>query len=323
MVLDHRIRSLLQEIARRVAPKIIRLPLKQARRAFHIASKQLPEVRLPLRRIENRTLSGPGGSLPVRIYHPFGTPPFPALLYLHGGGWVFGGVDTSDAICRFLSHYGQCVVVSVDYRRAPEHPFPAALEDAYFTLGWVSQNEELLEIDSTRLGVAGDSAGGNLAAGVTLLARERGGPSLTCQALFYPVTRYGFDTESYRRFGTGYYLTKEEMQWFWNHYLPNPGDPVPSLASPLDAERLHDLPPAILITAEYDPLRDEGEAYARRLKAEGVPVQWKRYPGMVHSFLNMSGLVEQSRQALEEIGQQLHQMLRKAPTSENTDTSIS
>jgi acetyl esterase len=192
-------------------------------------------------------------------------------------------------------------VASVDYRLAPEHRYPVAAEDAFAATCWVARHGSQLGIDTGQLAVAGDSAGGNLAAVVSLMSRDRGGPALALQALIYPVTHHNLDTRSYREHADGYLLTRNAMRWFWNQYLQGPGDGAQPYASPLLAEELNGLPPALVITAEYDPLCDEGEAYAGRLREAGVPVTLTRYPGMIHGFFRMINLLDKARAARDEV----------------------
>lgn len=250
--------------------------------------------------VEDRTLPGPEGEVPVRIYWPEGEGPHPGLVYFHGGGFVIGSVDTHDGTCRSLCRRAGCVVVSVDYRLAPEHFFPAAPEDCYAVTCWVAENAAAIGVDATRLAVAGDSAGGNLAAVVPLMARERQGPALCFQLLIYPVTDCAFDTPSYEQNAEGYFLTRDHMKWFWRQYLKDPADGAHPHASPLRAEGLAGLPPALCITAEFDPLRDEGEAYAARLREAGVAVTASRYDGMFHGFFGMGAVLDQGGNAVEE-----------------------
>ena len=251
-------------------------------------------------RVEERALPGPAGDVPVRIYWPPGEGPHPGLVYFHGGGFVIGSLDTHDGSCRTLCNGAGCVVVSVDYRMAPEDPFPAAPEDCYAVTRWVAENAASLDIDATRLAVGGDSAGGNLTAVVTLMARERQGPALCFQLLIYPVTDCAFDTPSYSENAEGYFLTRDHMKWFWRQYLKDPGDGAHPHASPLRVEALGGLPPALCITAEFDPLRDEGEAYAVRLREAGVGVTTSRYDGMFHGFFGMGIVLDRARDAVEE-----------------------
>jgi acetyl esterase len=253
--------------------------------------------------VQNRELAGPERALPIRIYRPLGSEGrrLPALVYLHGGGFVIGSIDQSDADCRWLATGVACAVINVEYALAPEHPFPAGLEDAYCATRWVHEHADELEIDPARIALAGDSAGGNLAAGVAVLARDRRGPPLVFQLLIYPVADLSrFDTESYRDNAEGYLLTRSRMLWFASQYFAKPTDARNPLASLCLCEQLLGLPPALVITAEYDPLRDEGEAYARNLERAGVPVQLSRYPGMVHGFFAMSVHIDAGKRALAE-----------------------
>ncbi len=260
-------------------------------------------------RVEDREIPGPSGRLPVRIYVPDRAGPHGALVYFHGGGFVFCNLDTHDATCRSLANAAGCVVVSVDYRLAPEHPFPAAPEDCYAATRWTAEYAPSLGIDPARIAVGGDSAGGNLAAVVALMARERGGPPLRFQLLVYPVTDAACETESFHENAQGYLLTAGMMRWFWSRYLPGDADAAHPLASPLRAPDLSGLPPALCITAEYDPLRDEGEAYAARLRAAGVPVRGSRYDGVFHGFFSMGADLDAAVRAMQEAGKVLHDAL--------------
>ncbi|HEY1967411.1 MAG TPA: alpha/beta hydrolase [Pseudonocardia sp.] len=224
------------------------------------------------------------GDVPVRVYTPDGTGPLPVIVYYHGGGWVIGNLEISDKPCRQLAASTGAVVVSVDYRLAPEHRYPAAFDDCYAATAWVAAHADELNVDPARLAVAGDSAGGNLAAAVALAARDRSGPAISAQLLIYPVTDFNFSTESYAANGSGYLLNKASMEWFWAHYLGAQDLGKDPYACPARADNLVGLPPAYLATAEYDPLRDEGEAYGKRLVEAGVPVTAKRFDGLVHGF---------------------------------------
>lgn len=246
----------------------------------------------PVAAVDDRTIPGTGGDISIRIYTPQGDGPFPVLVFFHGGGWVLGSLDSSDFSCRALTNAAGCIIVSVNYRHAPEHRFPAAVEDAYQATLWVAENAQLFSGDPERLSVGGTSAGGNLAAVVALMARDNGQPRIVHQLLSVPITDYSFDTASYTDNADGYGLTRTAMQWFWQHYLGPDGDGSHPYASPLRAKDLSGLPPALVLTAEYDPLRDEGEAYAQRLAAAGVQVICKRYDGMVHMFLGPESLVD-------------------------------
>ena len=271
------------------------------------ADRPMPFPAEPVARVEDRTLPGPAGGIPVRVYRPeaAGTPP--ALVYFHGGGWVMCNLDTHDGSVRKLANASGCLVVSVDYRLAPEHPFPAALEDCYAATRWVAAHARSLGARPGPLAVAGDSAGGNLAAAVALLARERGGPELALQLLVYPITDCDLDRPSYRENGEGFLLTRDATAWFWEQYVPDAAARRNPLAAPMAAEDLSGLPPACVITAEYDPLRDEAEAYAARLREAGVPVTCTRYPGMIHGFLAYADFVDGGRRAVAEAGAALRE----------------
>jgi acetyl esterase len=251
--------------------------------------------------VADHLIPGPGGDIPVRVYVPEGSAPRPALVYFHGGGWVICNLDTHDVVCRALARRAGAVVVSVDYRLAPEHPFPAAVDDCYAATAWVAANAQELGVDPERVCVGGDSAGGNLAAVVSLRSRDEQGPAIALQAMVYPVTDLSsFETESYVEFATDHQLTRPMMEWFRNHYVPNAADWLHPYASPLLAPDLSRLPPALVITAECDPLRDEGEAYARRLEQAGVPVTCTRYAGMIHPFFSLSGAIPRALDAIQQ-----------------------
>jgi acetyl esterase len=247
--------------------------------------------------IEDRRIPGPAGDIPVRIYTPEGSGPLPAIAFFHGGGFVIGNLDSHDGVCRALANSAGAIVMSVDYRLAPEHPFPAAPEDCFAATQWLHAHATELGADPDRLAVAGDSAGGNLAAVVPLMARDAGGPPLRAQVLIYPVTDCTLSHPSIEENGEGYLLTAADMRWFVGHYRP---DAKHGHASPLHAEDLSGLPPALVITAEFDPLRDEGEAYAQRLRDAGVQVSSTRYDGMIHGFISMQGILDASGKAIAE-----------------------
>lgn len=267
---------------------------------------------LPLRKVRkvvNTSFRGAGGSVDVRIYMPNARRQSPVVVFFHGGGFVLCDIETHDPLCRSLAKASDCAVVSVNYRLAPEAPFPAALEDCYAATRWVSRNAGKLGFDAKALAVAGDSAGGNLAAAVTLLARDRGGPRIHYQGLIYPVTDGACELPSMTKFGRGYMLTQEIMQWFWDCYVPDRAQRDNPLASPLRACDLSRLPAATVITAEFDPLRDEGEAYAERLRCAGVPVQARRYLGMIHGFVGMPHVTPVAEHAIAHLGNDLQRAL--------------
>jgi acetyl esterase len=285
MPLDPQIQAYLDQMAALNMPQLHTLMPEQVREgiAMQLAMENIePE---PVARVENRTIPGPAGEIPVRIYTPQGSGPFPALVFFHGGGWVICNLDTHDGLCRSLANGADCVVVSVDYRLAPEHKFPAAVEDCYAATKWVAENAAQLNVDASHIAVGGDSAGGNLSAVIAQMARDQGGPHLVFQLLIYPATDFGMNTPSIEENGTGYFLTKDDMIWFMNHYLNNEEDKTNPIASPLLAKDLSGLPPTLIITAEYDPLRDEGELYGQKLKEAGVPVTISRYEGVIHGFV--------------------------------------
>jgi acetyl esterase len=251
-----------------------------------------PATPTPVARVEDRHIPGPAGDMTVRIYWPEAGSPAPLVVFFHGGGFVLCSLDSHDELCRALCREAGVVLVSVDYRLAPEAPYPAAADDCYAALAWAVSNAAELGADPTRVAVAGDSAGGNLAAVTALRARDLGGPALRHQCLIYPVTDCRFDTPSYIENAEGYFLTAEAMRWFWSHYLQDMGRAAEPYASPLRAPSLAGLPPALVITAEYDPLRDEGEHYAQALSAAGVSTTLRRYDGMIHGFVTLAEIFE-------------------------------
>jgi acetyl esterase len=257
-------------------------------------------------RVEDRSAPGPAGPVPVRIYRPTLDDGLPVLVWLHGGGWTIGSIDVCDGIARAIADAAHCVVVSVEYRLAPEHPFPAPLDDSWAGLQWAAAHAAEFGGDPTRVAVGGDSAGGNLAAVCALLARDAGAPNLALQLLVYPATDAACDTESQRVNGAGYLLDAAQMAWFYDCYLRAGGDPQDGRISPLRAPSVAGTAPARVITAEYDPLRDEGEAYAQRLADAGVPVTVSRYDGMIHAFYGLTALFDDASRALDETVEALH-----------------
>ena len=267
----------------------------------------------PATKVSNRTIDGPGGALPIRVYHPEQGGHSGALVYFHGGGFALGDLVGHDAVCKPLCVDARCVVVSVDYRLAPEHKFPAAVEDAFAATRWVHAHASELDFDPAKLAVGGDSAGANLAAVVSMLARQRGGPALAFQLLVYPVTDLRtFDRPSALENAEGKLLSRADMIWFAAQYTRDARDYADPLVSPLaaPASELRGLPPARVITAEHDPLRDEGEAYADALRAAGNAVQLTRYAGTIHGFLSLYAIVDQGRAAMGESAAALAAALR-------------
>lgn len=298
MPLDPKVKATLDQQA--ALPPLHTLPVEMVRRGIANSLHLLPTSSAPVARVEDRTVPGPAGELPIRVYTPEGQGPFPLIVYFHGGGWTICTLDTHDPICRELCAGAGAVVVSVDYRLAPKHPFPAAPDDCLAATRWVSDHAEELGADPERIAVAGDSAGGNLAAVVALRVRDEGGLALRGQLLIYPSTDLFGETESRRVNGQGYGLSTEDMRWFRGHYLADEAHAEHPHASPSRAQSLAALPPALVITAEYDPLRDEGEDYARALQAAGVDARLTRYEGMHHGFFGGVGVYDQTRAALDE-----------------------
>ena len=253
----------------------------------------------PVARVEDRVIPGPGGDLPIRVYTPRHRSGG-AVVYFHGGGWVLCNLDTHDDLCRSLANRSETTVVSVDYRLAPESKYPAAAEDCYAATRWTAGHASGLGADPSRIAVAGDSAGGNLAAVVALMARDRGLPPLAFQLLVYPVIDRGFLAGWPPEAGAGHLLPVRDMYWYWDQYLESPEQAREPYASPLRADDLAGLPPALVITAEYDLLRGEGEAYARRLREAGVRTQHRHYEGVFHGFFNMAIFLDKAREAQEE-----------------------
>lgn len=253
--------------------------------------------------VSDIAIPGPAGMIPARFYEPPGMAleGRPLIVYFHGGGWTIGDLDTCDCVCRFLSLNAFATVLSVDYRLAPEHPFPAAVEDALAAFRWAAVDNSRLGADPDRIAVAGDSAGGNLAAAVSLLARDGGGPTPTMQALIYPVTDTVGGQPSRDEFATGFLLAKADMDWFESHYLQTAADRADPRVSVLRATDLTGLPPAYIATAGFDPLRDEGEAYAERLRDAGVDVTLRRHPGLIHGFANLTAVSETAHAAMVEL----------------------
>lgn len=302
------VQVLLDQLAAAGGVPLDQLSPTEARAVFkNLSALDQPEE---VTRVDDRLVPGDGNDIPVRVYTPEDAVggSAPLLLWLHGGGWVIGDLDTADATARALANRSGAVTVSVDYRLAPEHPHPAALEDCLAALTWSVENAELLGVDASRVAVGGDSAGGNLAACLCQRVRDEFGPEIDFQLLVYPVTDCTASSQSYEDNAEGYFLTRDAMHWFIGHYLAD-CDPKDPRVSPLHADSLAGLPPALVITAEYDPLRDEGESYAAALKDAGVPTQVVRYDGQIHGFVGLAAVLDDGRHALDRAGAALRAAL--------------
>ncbi len=309
MPLHPQVQLMLDGLAAIGGPRTADLSPAEARIGYRqLASLEQPEE---VARVDDRAIPGPHGDIPIRVYAPDeaigGRPGL--LVWLHGGGWVLGDLDTADATCRALANRSGAVVVSVDYRLAPEHRAPVALEECFAALVWVAENADLLGATSDRLAVGGDSAGGNLAALLCRKVRDEFGPEIDFQLLVYPVTDLTLSHPSMEENADGYLLTRDTMAWFVGHYLGAEGDPSDPAVSPLRLESCAGLPPALVITAEFDPLRDEGEAYAARLRDAGVPVEVVRFDGQIHGFFGMASVLEDGQAAVELAGKALRGVL--------------
>ena len=296
-------------------PPVRHVPLDALRKGVHDSSVAIPGPDVKLAKVEDRTIPGPGGELPTRIYTPEGRGPFPVIVYFHGGGWVVGDLDTQDMIARALAAGAESIVISVDYRLAPEHPFPAAPEDAWAATRWAAAHAHEISGDPQRLAVAGDSAGGALACVVALMARDAGGPKLRAQVNFYGSCNFPSEqTESAKEFDDGPILRRDDVDYFWSLYLPNPDrDQHDFRASPFRAQSHEGLAPAFIGTAECDPSRDDAEAYATKLQAAGVEVEMKRYPGMVHGFVSWVGFLPGAQNAVSDASAFLKRQLAAIP----------
>ena len=304
MPLDPQAKAFLGKLNEMEMPALKDLSLEQIRKLPAPISGEVEAVA----KTENRTVPGvDGNEISIRIYWPDGwsesSEPAPGFVVFHGGGWVMGTLDLYDSLARQFANAGDCVVISVDYRMAPENRYPAAAEDCHSVTEFVSQNAPSLGIDPKRIFVGGDSAGGNLAAVVALMARDRSSVQIAGQVLVYPISDCDFDTASYRENSEGFFLTRASMIWFWDQYAPEKADREHPYASPLKAKSLAGLPPAWVMTAGYDPLRDEGEALAAKLQADGVPTHLEKFESQIHGFLRRTDLYDESWRAIRLIGE--------------------
>ena len=310
MPVDPNVELLLSAMAQGGQGGLSDLGVEQARAMIEQFDTFAAGEKAQLPRIEALTCPGPEGDIPLRLYSLATEEPLPVVVYFHGGGWVIGNIESHDFVCRKLAYESGLTVISVEYRLAPEHTFPSAAEDCYAVAKWVADNAEQLKVDGSRLAVAGDSAGGNLAAVTSLMARDRGEPQISFQLLVYPVVDGTMSFPSIKENAEGYLLTAKDMVWFYDHYAPEGVDRKSAYLSPLYAPDLTKLPPALVITAEYDPLRDEGEAYADALQQAGVEARSSRYDGMIHGFFGLDAIVPAAAPAMEEAAASLKYWLR-------------
>lgn len=311
---EHNTREFLESLQKNSGPPIYKLSPEAARNV--LSTVQAAPISKLEADIEERSIpGGPTGEVSIHIVRPAGThnKSLPTVVYFHGGGWVLGGFDTHDRLVRELANGAQAAIVFVDYTPSPEARYPVSLEQAYATVKWVAENGKSINVDPARLAVAGDSVGGNMAIAVTLLSKERGGPNIKFQVLFYPVTDYNFDTPSYMKYQDGYFLTREGMKWFWDNYTTKVTNKKEPTVSPLQSsiEQLRGLPPALIINGELDVLRDEGEAYAHKLMEAGVVVTAVRYHGTIHDFVMLNPITNTpaARAAIEQASHTLKKVL--------------
>jgi acetyl esterase len=312
-VLDEQTRLLRQGQAALGEVPLDQVSPKQARLNFREDMQILKSIGGIFEEVDSRrdlAIPGPAGAIPARLYLPGKDPAYPLFVLLHGGGFVIGDLDTADNLARFICRRAGCAVLSVDYRLAPEQPYPAAVQDCFAAVQWAVEHAAELSGDPRRVLVGGDSAGGTLTVVVALMARKNGSPRLAGQILFYAaVNAAALDTPSYKEFGEKPLgLTTRDMEWFLDQYTPNPHDRLDPLVSPLLSEDLHGLPPALVVTAEFDVLRDEGEAYASRLNDAGVPVKLMRCNGMIHGFLSLAGLIQRATQYFDQVVVEIRRM---------------
>jgi acetyl esterase len=313
-MLDPQVQALLQRVATAARPTLDMLSPAEARAEYRRSRRVLHPDPPDVAAAEDLRIPGPHGPIGARAYRALGstpTEPLPVLVYFHGGGYTVGDLDTHDVVCRTLANEAHCAVVSVDYRLGPEHKFPAAIDDGVAATRWVAANAAALHIDAARIAVGGDSAGGNLATVTALTLRDDGGPRLVYQLLIYPSTHPPHRTPSAERLAHGFLLTRAVINYFRNNYVRGPEDFTDWRCAPLLAPDVSRLPPTLVLTAGYDPLVDEGKAYADRLAQAGVPVTYRCYEGMVHGFITMGRVLDAAGRALEECGAALTQAFRR------------
>lgn len=310
--LDPGAAEILRQVRDAGVPEWHTLGVDRARQVYRERAALLATTPTPVHSLREVSIDAPAGRMRAKVIHPGGEGPLPVLVYLHGGGWVLGDIDAFEEVCRRLALAARCVVVAPDYRLAPESPYPAALEDAHATIAWIERSVGAFGGDPGRLAVGGDSAGGNLAAGLCLQLRDRGGRTLAAQLLIYPALHARFDTASYERNATGYLLSRDDCRWFWANYLGSASSSDP-YACPGEAASLADLPPAILITAGFDPLCDEGIAYGERLREAGVDVTSLHFDGQIHGFVGLPVELPAGRDAVRRSGEALRRAFGTQP----------
>ncbi len=314
MPLDPQVQAVLDAAKKANVAELWQLTPHDARAEYLRRTNRL-KIDVDIHRFEDREIDGPAGQIPIRIYTPREPKPnekLPVLVWYHGGGYVIGDLDTHDSVCRALANEADCIVVAVDYRLAPEHKFPAAVDDCEAALKWVAKHAPEINADGARIAVGGDSAGGNLATVVSILARDAGFPNIVFQLLIYPVTAPEPETKSHHAFAEGYLLTRKTITWFFTHYIRSSKDTKDFRYAPLEADDLSSLPPALIIVAGYDPLRDEGVEYAEAMIHAGNRVRLSNYEGMVHGFYLMGGMVDASRRAVSESAAMLREAFAPA-----------
>ncbi len=307
MSLDPQAKALLDKLEAAGTPPLNAYSPQESRVVYDKASELARGTPAEPHAIETLSIPGPGGPLRTWLYRPSAEDNLPLLLYFHGGGYTIGSLESHDVVCRALCVEAHCLVAAVDYRLAPEHKYPAAVEDSWAALNWLADQASTLGADPARIAVGGDSAGGNLATVLCLKARDAGAPGLVFQLLIYPGTDMSCDFPSHREFASGYRLTSELIDWFYGHYFSPDDDTSHWQASPLNAPDHENLPPALVLSAGFDPLQDEERAYADKLAAAGVAVDYRHYPSMIHGFITMPGLIDEAGRALSDCAGRLRQ----------------
>lgn len=315
MTVQPQVKKLLEYFESRDVPPTDEMTVDEARKSYEAMCSQLNKKE-EVYQVEDIAIKGYKSNIGLRVYTPEGEGPHPALVYYHGGGWVIGNLNTHDAFCRSVTNQAHCVVIAVDYSLSPEAKFPVAVEDSYLAAKWVNEHALELNIDPERIAVGGDSAGGNLATVVSYLARERKSPSIMYQLLIYPSVG-GEITDSMIKYSEGYHLTKGTMKWFREKYFSDPKEMEDPLASPILIDSLEGMPPAYIMTAEYDPLVDGGEAYANRLKNAGVETEYVCCEGLIHGFITMTEAIDDAKKAITNLSSALNKAFSKINTTQN------